>query len=259
MLINNNTITGAGPAAAGMGTNGIQVTVGNKSDGFFTIGAPGQGNNITNVKGNGVAFSKFGNNGTLGRTKGVIAFNTINANNTVNSAGINTGADNGVANTETPLLHLDIHDNNVSNTTGNGILSTIRSVDGTGIFHIQNNIVAKPTTLSGTIYGIRVDAGNGGEATGATVCLLITGNNTTGSTNASMTITAPGIGIRQNHTAPVATFRIEGLSPTPASDGQMETYVSSQNPASAPGTFGTGGTASISAGATFTASTCTIP
>ena len=155
------------------------------------------------------------------------------------------------------MLYLDIHNNNISNTTGNGILSTIRSADGTGIFHIENNTVVKPTGTS--VYGIRVDSGNGTEATGAIVCLKITGNTTEGSSNGSGTIKFPGIGLRQQHTIVTSTFRIDGLIPSPANDAQMELYVSGQNPASVAGTFGTGGTASVSSGATYTVSTCTIP
>jgi len=260
LLIQDNTISGAAPGAGGLGTNGVQVTVGHLSDGFFTIGASGHPNTITNVKGNGVACSKFGNNSGLGTnaSKCIIAFNSINANNTANSPGINTGADQSTANTNTPKLYLDIHNNTVQNTTGNGILSTIRSTDGTGVFNIANNTVSRPTLVSGTVYGIRVDAGNGSESAGATVCLKILGNTTTGSTNG--TTTAPGIGLRDQHVAPVATFNIDGLTPNPASDGgPMEGYVNGQNPASASGSFGVGGTASISSGASFHAATCTIP
>ena len=261
MTINNNAITGAGPGSVGMGTNGIQITVGNKSDGFFTIGASGQGNNITNVKGDGIACGKFGDNSGSGAnaTKCIIAYNTINANNTANSPGINTGADNGVSNTEHPTLYLDIHNNTTSNTTGNGIIASITNVDGTGVFSIQNNTVNQPIQGT-TAEGIKVLAGNGGESTGATVCLLIASNTTTGGKNTSGSITAPGIGLRQNHVTVTSTFNINGLTPNPASDGgQMEAYVNGQNPASASGTFGVGGTVSVSSGATYHASTCTIP
>ena len=93
------------------------------------------------------------------------------------------------------------------------------------MFSITNNTVNQPADGT-TAYGIRVDAGNGGESTGATVCLTISGNTTTGGWNASHTIHAPGIGLRQNHTAPVSTFNINGLSPNPAADGgPMEGYV----------------------------------
>jgi hypothetical protein len=92
------------------------------------------------------------------------------------------------------------------------------------------------------------------------VCLKIDGNTTSGSTNG--TTTAPGIGLRQNHlSGTVDTFKIDGLTPSPATDAQMEAYVGNggQNPLSANGTFGATGVASISAGATFTSGTCTIP
>ncbi|HTP11094.1 MAG TPA: PKD domain-containing protein, partial [Anaerolineae bacterium] len=259
LLIQDNVITGAGAGASGLGTNGVELTVGHQSDGYFTVGGAGHGNTITNVRGNGVACSKFGDNGSSGSTKCTISFNTVNAHNTVNSPGINTGADSATSNTNTPTLYLSIHDNNISNTTGNGILSTVRSTNGTGVFSIQNNTIAQPTTSSGTIYGIRVDSGNGAEATGATVCLKISGNTTAGSTNGS--ITAPGIGLRQNHTAIVSSFQIDGLSPTPANDAQMEAYVGNvgQNPGSANGTFGATGVAAISGGGTYTAGTCIIP
>jgi uncharacterized repeat protein (TIGR01451 family) len=259
LVIQDNVINGFGPGAAGLGTNGVELTVGHQVDGFFTVGGSGHGNTITNVKGDGIACSKFGNNGGAGSTKCSISFNTIVANNTANSPGINTGADSGTANTNTPTLYLNIHNNNVSNTTGNGILSTVRSTDGTGVFFIQNNTVAQPTSVSGTIYGIRVDSGNNTEATGATVCLKISGNTTVGSTNGSLT--APGIGLRQNHAAVVSSFQIDGLVPASANDAQMEAYVGNagQNPGSANGTFGATGVNSISGGATYTNSTCIIP
>jgi len=75
-------------------------------------------------------------------------------------------------------------------------------------------------------------------------------------------LTAPGIGLRQNHlSGGTGTFQIDGLSPSPADDAQMEAYVGNtgQNPGSANGTFGATGVASISSGATFTAGSCTIP
>src|SRR5205085_923322 len=98
-------------------------------------------------------------------------------------------------------------------------------------------------------------------ANGATVCLTISSNNTTGGKNGSGSITAPGIGLRENHSiGTLATFNINGLSPDPASDGgQMEGYVNGLNPQSASGTFGVGGTSSIDSGATYHNATCTIP
>jgi hypothetical protein len=257
-IINSNTITGSGPAGAGMGTNGIAVTAGESTSAFFQIGASGAANNITNVRGNGIACSLFGN----GTEKCIIQFNVLVTNNTAGSAGINTGADQSVAGGSAGVgtLYLDIHNNNVSGNTGNDILSTVRSVSSNGIFHIENNTVAQPTTSSGTIYGIRVDSGNGVGS--PTVCLKINGNTTTGSTNG--VTTAPGIGLRQSHVDPsggIGTFQIQGLAPSPSNDAQMEAYVGNagQNPGSANGTFGATGVASISAGGTFTANTCTIP
>ena len=247
-IIDSNTITGNGPGTLGLGTNGVEVTIGEASSGYFTIGENGKGNTITNVKGNGIAASLFGT-GTLSAD---IGYNTVNANNTVNSPGINTGADSSATgNTGHPTLYLNIHNNHVSNTTGNGILSTIRSVDGTGYFKIENNTVDQPIQGT-TAYGIRVDSGNGSESAGATVNLQIDGNTTTGGKNGSGTLQAPGIGLRQNHSGPTGTFNIVGLSPDPSNDTQMDTYVSAHN-TSTPGTGFTevNGVASISTGGTF--------
>jgi large repetitive protein len=258
LLIQDNTITGAGAGSAGLGTNGIAVTAGESTAAYFTIGQSGHPNTITNVRGNGIACSLFGN----GTEKCSIASNVINANNTAGSPGINTGADQSVAGGSAGVgtLYLDIHDNTVSNTTGNGILSTLRSVSSNGVFRIQNNNVAQPTALSGTVYGIRADSGNGLGA--PTLCLKISGNTTAGSTNGA--ITAPGIGLRQSHADPgggIGTFNIDGLTPNPSNDAQMQLYVGNlgQNPGSANGTFGANGVASISSGATYHAGTCTIP
>src|SRR5205823_4323133 len=89
------------------------------------------------------------------------------------------------------------------NTTGNGILSTIRSVTGNGVFSITNNIVNQPIQGT-TAYGIRVDAGNGTEASGTTLCLIISGNTTTGGKNGSGSIQAPGIGLRQENASKIS-------------------------------------------------------
>ena len=257
-IINSNTITGAGLAGAGIGTNGIAVTAGESTTAYFSIGANGAANNITNVRGDGIDCSLFGN----GTEKCIIQFNVINANNTAGSSGINTGADQSVASGSAGVgtLYLDIHNNSVTNTTGVGILATVSSVSTTGIYWIQNNTVAAPTTVSPSIYGIRVSSGNG--VGNPTVCLKISGNVTAGSTNGATT--APGIGLRQSHVDPgggIGTFNIDGLTPNPSNDAQMEAYVGNtgQNPGSANGSFGATGVASISAGGTFHTSTCSIP
>jgi YVTN family beta-propeller protein len=272
LVIQDNTITGAGtcapvpnPCTVGtqlLGTNGIAVTAGESTSAFFTIGQSGHPNTITNVGGNGVACSLFG----VGTEKCSIASNVINAHNYAGSSAINTGADQATASGASGVgtLYLDIHNNNVSNSAGNGILSTVRSVSSNGIFHIESNTVAQSPTASGTVYGIRVDSGNyngTGTPNSPTVCLKIDDNTTAGSTNGSLT--APGIGLRQAHvTGGIGTFNIDGLTPNdPSNDAQMEAYVGNQgqNPGSANGTFGATGVASISGGATYHKATCTIP
>ena len=80
LLINGNTITGSGAGSAGIGTNGIAVTAGESTTAYFSIGASGAANNITNVRGDGIDCSLFGN----GTEKCIIAFNIINANTILN-------------------------------------------------------------------------------------------------------------------------------------------------------------------------------
>ena len=133
------------------------MTAGQSTTAYFSIGANGAANNITNVRGDGIDCSLFGN----GTEKCIIQFNVINANNTAGSSGINTGADQSVASGSAGAgtLYLDIHNNSITNTTGVGILATVSSVSSTGIYWIQNNTVTAPTVASGTVYGIRVSSG----------------------------------------------------------------------------------------------------
>jgi large repetitive protein len=70
----------------------------------------------------------------------------------------------------------------------------------------------------------------------------ISGNTTTCGTGGGNTF--PGIGLRKfGMTA--GEFTIVGLSPSPATNAQMESFVDAQNPGSASGTFGTGGAAAV--------------
>src|SRR5205814_27034 len=84
-IIQDNIITGIGGGLSGIGTNGVAVTVGEQSTGYFNIGSSGHHNIITNVADDGVACCMFGQ----GTTKCVMSNNIINANNAANSPAIN--------------------------------------------------------------------------------------------------------------------------------------------------------------------------
>jgi len=255
LKIEDNTIGGLGAASTDLlGGNGIEVTIGHLSNGYFTIGELGHGNTISNVADIGVAVNLLG----AGMLKAAVAYNTIDAHNLEGAPGINAAADAATSNDNTPQLFLDIHHNQVKNTQGEGIFAAVRNTDGTGNFKIENNTVLAPSG-AGLKYGIRVDSGNGNEATGAHVVLKIAGNTTAGSTSGA--VTNPGIGLRQQHAGVTSTFAIEGLTPSPANDLQMSQYVGNkgQNPGSADGRLGSNGADSISSGATFTAKAVVIP
>jgi hypothetical protein len=254
--ITNNVITGQS-AAAGLGTQGILTATNGVGSGFFVI----TGNQITNVLGIGIAT---GANGDTTYT-GIITGNTINAHNINSSAGIGGGTTNTFGTSDTPTYNVKIGDgtvagaNNISNTNGNGIL--MNSINGTGHTNVRilKNTVAAPvgapgTPASGTTYGIRVAEGNI-NSSGDTICLDIVGNTTAGDNDGGAPPTiAPGIGLRrQNNTAQV--FGIVGMAAT--SSPGVENYVNGLNTLSASGSFGTGGTALISATTGF--SNCSEP
>ncbi|HEX3558934.1 MAG TPA: Ig-like domain-containing protein, partial [Pyrinomonadaceae bacterium] len=249
--ITNNTIAGQS-AAAGIGTQGIFTSLNGTGTGFFNITS----NSITNVLGIAIATGANGNT----TYNGIILSNTINAHNINNSAGIGGGTTNTFGTSDTPTYNAKIGDgtvagaNNISNTFGNGIL--INSINGVGHTNVRilKNTVAVPieSPPSGTVYGIRVAEGNI-NSSGDSICLDISANTTAGNDDGAGTH-APGIGLRrQNGTAQV--FGIVGMAAT--SSPGVENFVNGQNPGSASGSFGVGGTALISATTGF--SNCSEP
>src|SRR5207248_177340 len=211
-----------------------------------------------------------GSNGNTTYTA-IILNNTINAHNINNSSGIGGGTTNTFGTSDTPVYNAKIGDgtaggaNHISNTFGNGIL--INSINGLGHTNVRilDNTVAVPieSPPSGTVYGIRVAEGNINSSSDST-CLDIVGNTTAGNDDGAGTH-APGIGLRKQTAGQV--FGIVGMAAT--SSPGVENYVNSQNPCvpgpypncgtsgSASGSFGTGGTALISATTGF--SNCSEP
>jgi hypothetical protein len=229
IAITGNHVAGAS-AANRIGTQAILAVVNGKGQGNFNIQNNGTvAQPITNVSGNGIAVSSFGNaNVTATVTDNVIVANNINA-----AAGIGAGTSSTFGATDTPTLTVSIKTNTISATDGNGILATARDATGHLNVTIKNNTVAAP--LTGLRNGIRVDAGNT-ISVNDTVCLDISGNVTagTGHTNA-------GIGLRKQGTvATTNAFGVEGMAAT-ASPG-VEQFVGNTglNPGSENGTAGDG-------------------
>jgi hypothetical protein len=236
--------------------NGGNGGIGNQPDRFVTGALNGRGtaaynvsnngtvaNPIQKIDGVGLELSNFGS-GTMSAT---VNNNRMAVNNAVGSAGIGIGCDtdSDATTTDNGTLTLIIDGNNVSQTDGPGIYALARGSQCTLNTRITNNTVAAPATTSAARAGIRVDSGS--SAGDTTLCLDIHTNTTAGSTNTATSTTSPGINIRKQGTVQATNeFGIEGLSPSPATAAQAESYVSSLNPGSASGTFGTTGTASLS-------------
>jgi hypothetical protein len=244
--------------------NGGNGGIGNQPDRFFTGGVSGNGGQGNfNISNNGTVTDRLRNidciaievqmDGPVAMTS-TVTNNFINPNSAVGCAGIAVGTDDPLdlgAGTHTTL----IANNNVMGTDGPGIFPIVRDSGSTMIARVLNNTVAAPIATNAARAGIRVDSGSASGDT--TMCLEISGNTTAGSTNSGTGTTSPGINLRKQGTDPALnTFGIEGLSPSPTGTPNVENWVNSQN-TSAPGTFGVGGTALLSAQTGFTS--CTAP
>jgi hypothetical protein len=247
--IDNNLIHGQS-AANPMATNCILVTM------------PGRGSGFVDVSSNGTVGTPLGDNKgncvSINATGAYTLTATVNSNVVSPGTGQNSGAFGIAGGTDKQVLadtttadsavmNLTANGNKVSNSKNSGIRFLANS-RGTLNAKIQNNNIGTPDTgASGPSEpGIRVDSGTSvGTAVDTNVCLNISGNTTAGSTFSGTTF--PGIGLRKQGTvATTNDFGIVGLSPSPATAAQTESYVSTQNPASTAGTFGTGGAAVIS-------------
>jgi hypothetical protein len=260
----------------GSGTDVISVTgnfmnggaggIGNQPDRFVTALVNGRGQGNFNISNNGSAGSP------ITRIDGIVielsAFgavtmttnisnNFISANNAVTSAGIavSCDADSLVTTTDNASLTSTISGNVVSQTDGPGIYALARGSNCVHTTKIVNNNVSAPATTAAARAGIRVDSGS---AVGdASVCLEISGNTTSGSTNSGTGTTSPGINLRKQGTVSTTNdFGIEGLSPSPTGTPNVENHVNGLNTSSS-GTFGVGGTALLSGTSGFIS--CSVP
>ena len=246
VAVNGNLVAGASVANP-MGTQCIDVTL------------TGRGTSYVDVTNNGTNASPLGRNrGTcvsVNSTGSHVLTTAITGNvlspqaQLSGSFGIAGGSDKqtmaDLSTLDGAVMNATINSNNVSSTTSSGIRFLANSSASLRA-QIQNNTVAAPTTTTVSTAGIRVDSGtSAGAAVDTSVCLQISGNTTAGSTIPG--IVTPGIGLRKQGTVSTTNdFGVVGLPQNPATAAETESYVTSQNPSSASGTFGTGGTAVIS-------------
>jgi len=231
ITISNNTVSGFSNVNR-IGTQGILLFISGRGSMYSVI----NDNDVTNVNGNGISASAFGD--VTARV--FVTNNTIVANNAVGSQGIGGGpgvdGNFGISGN----LYITVTGNNISQTDGNGILLVSR--EGSSILNadVQNNTVAAP--LTGVRPGIRIDSGNA-TSVDVYVCLNLAGNISAGSGGSQ------GLGLRkQGTTSTTNDFAVVGMVAT-ATPG-VEAYVDGLNP-------GGNGTLLISATSGFT--NCTLP
>ena len=217
------TITGnliAGPAGTNMAAQAINYAVDGVGTGQVDISNNGTvGQPLANTNGVTLAISAFGN-ATVNAT---MLNNYINSNTIINGQpGIAVGVDQHFAISDVPILNIQVSNNVIQNTQGNGILAKATSSQGKLNVNISNNNVAAP--LGGVRPGIRVDCGNNTAGENCSVCADIRTNTSAGSGGTQ------GIGLRKQGTSTaVDIFGIEGMAAT--STPGIESYVSGLNPA----------------------------
>jgi large repetitive protein len=244
--IKNNILNGGGTTPNGSGgfviPNQIMlVTVNGRGQGQFTIQDNGTvADPLSGSAGNIIDISA-GGNVTLQAT---VTGNRIDANGqTVGgtsgiAAGVGPFTVTGPTVLSSATLYATVQSNVITNSAGSGIRLNVNAGDPTLNAIVTGNTVGAPISAT---YGIQVVEGSNAGFTGNTN-LQISSNTSTGGTGGGNTF--PGIGLRKFGTAS-NEFNIVGLSPSPATNAQMEANVAGQNPASASGTFGTGGVAAV--------------
>lgn len=233
-----------------------------------TVNGRGQGN--FNIQNNGtVADPLSGSAGNIIDISagGDVTLQAIVSGNRIDAAGQTVGGTSGIAagvgpftfpgptTLSTSTLYATVQNNVINNSAGTGIrLDLDANVDYPTLNAIvTGNTVGAP--ISGT-YGIQVVQSSNSSFTGHTN-LRISGNTSTGGIS-GFGITFPGIGLRKVG-ATFGEFAIQGLTPSPASNAQMEAYVSSQNPSSASGSFGTGGAAAVNGSSSNWTNIASVP
>jgi uncharacterized repeat protein (TIGR01451 family) len=224
--INGNAISGASSAAP-IGTNAIETAMTGQGRAKFSITNNGTATTpIQHFRGIGITSS----GGNFAQVVTIITNNVIDAaDNIAGSRGMAVGSQLGGA-PATGSVSALISGNTVNNAAGNGIFAGVTNSSNTGNFIIKNNTVG--ASRGDSTVGIQVNSGSGVGNTN--LCLDLANNNTTGS-NGSLG-PAPGIGFRKQGTnAAVNVFGIVGLSPSPATAAQAETFLSGTNPGSSLG------------------------
>ncbi len=223
--ITNNAVRG--PSSANpMGSNGIETAMTGTGKAKFSITNNGKPTTrISHFLGIGITCS----GGNLAQLVCIIDSNFIDGgDNIFSSRGMAVGSQLGIGQAGT--VSASITNNTVSNSAGQGIFAAVTNSNNTANMIIKNNTVGPPRDTD--TPAIRVETGSSSGNTAMCLDMTSPGNTAQGSTGGGLG-PAPGIGVRrQGSVAGVNTFGIVGLSPSPATAIQTETYLTGQNPSS---------------------------
>jgi hypothetical protein len=258
--IKNNILNGGGTTPDGNGgtirPNQIMLlTVNGRGQGQFTVQnngtvadpLSGSIGNIIDISAGGavtVQATVTGNqidaaNQTVGGTSGI-------------AAGVGPFTVTGPQTLSSATLYATVQNNAIAHSAGSGLRLNVNAGDPTLNAIVTGNNVGTPISAT---YGIQVVEGNNAGFTG-NANVQIASNTTAGGSGGGNTF--PGIGLRKFGTA-LSEFAIVDLSPSPATNPQMEANVAGQNPNSAPGTFGTGGVAAVNGSSNNWTSIASVP
>jgi hypothetical protein len=255
------TITGNlvhGDPATKFNGSAISTGVAGRGQGNFVITNNGTGANpLTNVAGVGIGAGIAGNvTATF-----VITGNVLAPNNEFNSSGISVATDRNIqadlSTLASPIMNATVSTNTISNSDGSGIRVLQSNSNGTFNLKLQNNIIGAPVQA---FEGLSVENGSSANVSfNPTLCATISGNTAGSGPPDAFGDKNPGITlIKRSTLSTTYVFGITGLTPSPATAAQAETYVTGQNPNSALGAgFWAGKRVGVVSGTNFTS--CTLP
>lgn len=237
---------------------GISASVTGRGQGSFVITNNGSaGSPMANMKGSAIGIGAAGDVTAYFTVTG----NRINANNLFGSSGIALGTDKNIqadlSVLATPIVRATITGNTVANTSGSGIGILHRDSNGSLDLRVDNNTVQ---TVLQSGAGIRIDNGSSGNASyNPTMCASIANNTAASGPVDGFGDKNPGIALAKRSTlATTYKFGLTGLAPSPATNAQVEAYLTTLNPMSAFGAgFFAGKQVAVRTGSGFTS--CTLP
>jgi hypothetical protein len=265
--IDSNLIRGGTPDGitnpAAISTNGILVSINSSSKAHADITNNGTvANPITNTVGNGIGAGVAGNSRALYTITG----NHVTPNNFGGGQGIGLEADKDGAGHNSPKLAATVTGNVTSNTDGPGLWANMHDTNGSMLLQIgtaaSSNTFNSPTPHApdGFEPGMQISNGSAGNASFSPTTCADVRNNTSGASPPDPTSPPyhdPGIDLAKRSTAAgTYVFGFVGLSPSPATAAQTESFVGGLNPNSGLDSTGTRRVL-VFAGNNFTS--CTLP